>query len=544
MKLRSKKEYETEEPVKKFNKIAPKKVKSSSVKQHQAKIKDIKHQDNPVRTAEVHKFALKLKQVKNVRSEWNRIVHNPGQQERENNLKFQRAKIRGRERTMNECLKPVESLSLDGNVSENWRIFKRNWDIFMVAKGLDDKTDPIKINTFLNAIGKEAVEVFDSFNLAPAQQATYDLVVKAFDDFCKPRKNVVYERYVFGSRNQKEGEPFDTFLMEIKRLARNCSFTDENDMIRDRIVIGTTDSKLRAQLLAEKELTMDKAIEKARASEASKEQSASMSKSAAVNEIGSSSNSNTKYTHQTKNTATYRARGNQGNNKYKSAHNQNSSQNQQQRQRNTQSNGNSSSNNKSNRQSDSVNNCTRCGLNHKVRECPAYGKKCHGCSKLNHYKSMCKQRIVAAIDTHTDDDDDSSEYFVGTLNNINETSSESSDSITFPWIEPIGMNGKIVESKIDTGAETDVIPLKVLKKIGPIEVRPTSVTLRAFGGQKIKPTGMCTLLLTFNGISFKKNFAVVDLDFIPIIGLRTSIRLSIVQPSRVYKNKQNKRKHL
>lgn len=37
----------------------------------------------------------------------------------------------------------------------------------------------------------------------------------------------------FSSRNQKGGEPYDVFLMEIKKLARNCLFNDEDDMIRD-----------------------------------------------------------------------------------------------------------------------------------------------------------------------------------------------------------------------------------------------------------------------------------------------------------------------
>lgn len=535
MKLRSKNEYEVIEPVKKFIKIAPKKIQISGVKQHQNKIK---HVNVHKRTNESNKFASKIKDVRVV---LNRIVFKAAEQQQENELKFTQAYKLGRERTMAELnfLKPVESLSLEGNVSENWRIFKRNYDIFASASGIDTKTDLVKINTFLNAIGKDAVEVYDSFDIAPLERTLYASVIKAFDDFCKPRKNIVYERYLFGSRNQKENEPFDAFLMDIKKLARNCSFNDEADMIRDRIVIGITDSNLRKQLLEIKELTMDKAIEKARANETTKEQTATMNKSATINEISSGSSTQPKYTNQSTTKHTPKAHGKQDNNKYKqSAHTQYSSRNQQQqRQRNAQSN---SSNNKSTQKE--ISNCTRCGYQHKIRECPAYGKQCHKCNKLNHYSAMCKQRTILAIENT--DSEDSTEYHIGTINNMNETSSESSDSIAFPWIEQIKMNGKNVQSKIDTGAETDVFPLNVLKKMGPVELRSTSVTLRAFGGQKIKPIGMCTLLLSFNGISFKKNFAVVDLDFVPIIGLKTSVRLEIVRPSRVYTNKKFKKNQL
>lgn len=525
MKLRSHKEYERVEPVKKFEKIAPKKVKVSSVKQHQIKIRSTREQKP---SSEINKLAKKIKTVRVV---LNRIVFNAEEQERENNLKFTRAYKLARERRMTDSLKPVESLSLEGNVSENWRVFKRNYEIFMIAKGIDEKADVVKINTFLNAIGKDAVEVYDSFGLSPVERASYASVIKSFEDFCAPRKNIVYERYRFGSRNQKDGEPFDVFLIEIKKLARYCSFSDEDDMIRDRIVIGITDSKLRTRLLEEKNLTMAKAIEKARASEATKEQIETMNKpSVAVNEINS--------THGKQN-HTPRAHGRHSNNKYKPNPNtQNSNQNQQQRQRNTNnSNGN---NNKSSRTANHTSvkeiNCTRCGITHKLRECPAYGKQCHSCNKLNHYSKMCKRRNIDTIDTQNDSST-SSEYYIGTIN-----SNETSDSITFPWIEQIKMNDKNVASKVDTGAETDVLPLNVLKKLGPVELQSTSVTLRAFGGQKLKPIGMCTLLLSFNGISLKINFAVVDLDFVPIVGLKTCVRLGIVQQSRANKNTKYKKK--
>lgn len=530
-------ESEDEEPVEKPKKVTPQKVLVSSVKQHQSKVKHVNYNSRP---NEINKLKSNLRDIKVV---LNRIVISTEQQEKqEDDLKFRRAHIRAKNRRMCEYLKPVDSLCMDGNLSENWRIFKRNYDIFAIAKGLDEKTDPVKINTFLNAIGKEAVEVFDTFTLTPDQKANYTEVVKAFEDFCKERKNVVFERYTFGSRNQKKGEPFDTFLMDIKKLARTCEFTEEHNMIRDRIVIGTTDTKLREKLLVERNLTMDQAIEKARSSETTRKQAQTMN-GTAENEINSIGSSNANQS----TAQASRAQGQQNNNKYKSAYTQNSSQNRKQQQRNAQgssSNGNSKANNKSKQQQPKeIKDCTRCGRTHKVRECPAFGKSCRSCNKLNHYSSMCRQRTVATIETHTDSD--SSEYFIGTLNKFDETPSEASDSITFPWIEKIKMNEKKVDSKIDTGAETDVLPLKVLKQIAPkTELRSTKVTLRAFGGQKIKPTGMCTLLLSFNGITFRKNFAVVDQDFVPIIGLKTCIRLGIVQPSRVYKNKNYIRKQL
>lgn len=35
-------------------------------------------------------------------------------------------------------------------------------------------------------------------------------------------------------------------------------------------------------------------------------------------------------------------------------------------------------------------NCTKCGKNHKLNECPAFGKICAKCSKKNHFAVVCK----------------------------------------------------------------------------------------------------------------------------------------------------------
>ena len=36
--------------------------------------------------------------------------------------------------------------------------------------------------------------------------------------------------------------------------------------------------------------------------------------------------------------------------------------------------------------------CGNCGSKHPPRRCKAFGKKCHGCGKLNHFITMCRSR--------------------------------------------------------------------------------------------------------------------------------------------------------
>lgn len=95
---------------------------------------------------------------------------------------------------VSDYLNRIEKLSMTGNLSENWRRFKRHFDIYLIAGGRQTEDDEIKIGTLLNAVGEEAIDVFDTFGLTEVQQKSYDEVVKAFETFCKGKKNTVYER--------------------------------------------------------------------------------------------------------------------------------------------------------------------------------------------------------------------------------------------------------------------------------------------------------------------------------------------------------------
>ena len=36
--------------------------------------------------------------------------------------------------------------------------------------------------------------------------------------------------------------------------------------------------------------------------------------------------------------------------------------------------------------------CSKCGMSHPLRECPAWGKKCHKCSNKNHFSTCCRSK--------------------------------------------------------------------------------------------------------------------------------------------------------
>ena len=44
-------------------------------------------------------------------------------------------------------------------------------------------------------------------------------------------------------------------------------------------------------------------------------------------------------------------------------------------------------------------NCKNCGIQHPVRKCPAFGKACFNCGKLNHYAEFCRKTKQATLNS-------------------------------------------------------------------------------------------------------------------------------------------------
>lgn len=64
--------------------------------------------------------------------------------------------------------------------------------------------------------------------------------------------NVVYARFKFYNRYQKSTETFHQFVADVKDLAQRCRFrSGEESLIRDRIIFGVNDIRLRNKFLCD-----------------------------------------------------------------------------------------------------------------------------------------------------------------------------------------------------------------------------------------------------------------------------------------------------
>lgn len=115
---------------------------------------------------------------------------------------------------MEKYFKPPEPLNLDGNIAENWRKFQQKFENFMKACSLNEEIEERKVAVLLNFVGDDALDLFNTFEPLTNQQRTLQNVLGQFKNHCEPKKNEIYERFLFNSIVQKEGQTFDAFLTE------------------------------------------------------------------------------------------------------------------------------------------------------------------------------------------------------------------------------------------------------------------------------------------------------------------------------------------
>ena len=131
-------------------------------------------------------------------------------------------------------------LSFKGNVAENWRRFKQNYEIYIVAAGHGRKSKKERACILLNLAGEEAVERYNSFTYNEDEDKDDpEVLMMKFEELCMPLKNLTFERHLFHTRSQRPSESIGSFVTDLKNIARKCEFGDlESELIKDRIVCG------------------------------------------------------------------------------------------------------------------------------------------------------------------------------------------------------------------------------------------------------------------------------------------------------------------
>lgn len=318
-------------------------------------------------------------------------------------------------------IRPPQALNLEGNIAENWKLFKQKWNNYYIITRLDLQQQKYQVALLLHTMGDDALKVYNGFQFeSDEDERTCQEIIDKFDNFAVGEVNESYERYVFNKRDRKDGESFESFLSAIRTLVKSCNYCENciDSIVRDRILLGIRDTVIQTALLKERNLTLKTCIDICKANENAAVHSQAI-KPEVVNAVSAKS--------------------------------------------------------RKKRPNNKVSDCKFCGRRHILKKelCPAFGKKCRICKEDNHFAIKCPKRInlansdkkhVKQIVQESSDDD---YEWINIVHDDQEYINSISKDVKCRMIVNENFN---VIFQVDSGASVNIIPKKFVKN----EIQPTT----------------------------------------------------------------------
>lgn len=346
-----------------------------------------------------------------------------------------------------------ENLKLSGNIAENFKLFKDEIIVYFEATETTGKSEKIQVARLLNLLGSDGLQLYRSIKRSDDEKETVGSILAHLENYCIPKINEIMEHFKFFTRKQLIDEKIDKYYAELRILVKTCNFgTIEDNLLRSQIVLGVANKELQTRLLRD-DLTLDKVIKLCQAVEQDENNSKLLDNQSKEIDV----------IEQHK----------------KGIWNQGNGQQQGGRQ-----------NQNSNWQYDQEKkfNCSRCGKQYKIGECPAYGKKLnHECESNEIYKCLALNEMV----------NNKKNY----------------------WNDYVEINNVVSEINIDTGAQINAMPVQLYKFLD-VELKESHINIKPFGGTNLKPIGKVHVVVRNKCIQINTIFVVVEYDGIPILGYK------------------------
>jgi hypothetical protein len=429
---------------------------------------------------------------------------------------------------MNSALKPPGPLRADAT---GWAEFKFAFDLYVKAAEIDVKSTTL-VPLLLHAAGVELQKIWPTLGLT-LETCKLEEALAAVSNHFEPYRNEVYETFVFSKRDQADGETADDWIVAIKMQAQRCNFGDfQERMLRDRIVHGCSNDRVRKALLQDGTLSLAKAIQTVKAAEVTDMQALTM--------CGETAN-----------------------------HNANRLSAVQQAVRSDTSSDQNVARVASRFSTDGRQLCSNCGTRHQFRNnCPARGARCYKCSRIGHYGGVCRTtRPVNSVFNNGHKVASTGFGSAATLNSrdlspLPRSNEESQSSRELQpvrsaldadtrfgtnmfigalsgggnhdemWYVKARVNGVCLTLLVDTGAACNVICSREFKRLSRnSQLRPVSTKVTAYNGELLSIVGQFDATFEIANRSTRTKFLVIDKDAATILGLALAEEMGIVKRS-------------
>ena len=339
-----------------------------------------------------------------------------------------------------------------------------------------------KRSIFLVSVGAKTYKLIRSL-VTPGdpKDLTYDELANLVQEHYQPKPSVIVQRFRFDTRVQQPGETISVFLAELRRLSEHCEFDSTLDqMLRDRLVCGTSDDKIQRRLLAEPKLTLKRALELAIAIETSEKDALDLKCNNSVQSVGKGDSLVNNLPQKPRDV--------------------------EQKQKSQ----------------DTANiKCSRCDGQHIPSECRFKDAKCHACGKQGHISRACRSKYKGKQKQRRKQFKHKNTWYLS--EEKEESNYEDTESVysmfkfqnehSALYKVTVLINETPVKMEIDTGAALSVISEDTYKQLcsqGKIpSLKSTEVVLRTYTGEEVKPKGTLDATIYHEGTQLQLPLLVV-----------------------------------
>lgn len=235
-------------------------------------------------------------------------------------------------------------------VGRRWKQWIERFAVFLVAMNVKDEAR--KRAMLLYYVGETVHEIFKTLP-DKGDDTDYERAVNCLDKYFKPTTNSEFPVFLFRKAVQNPDETIDQYQTRLRQLAQRCEFEDEDREIKSQIIQSCRSTKLRRRALKDASLTLEKLLDIERASEVTEHEVKNMENKESENMTAN------KLVRQKK-----------------------KKQFQSQKQASSQ---------KQRPELSHANKCRRCGGSYPhTDQCPAMGRECRLCHKMNHFAKECR----------------------------------------------------------------------------------------------------------------------------------------------------------
>ena len=359
--------------------------------------------------------------------------------------------------------------------NSSWQSYRDRINFYFKANRIN--VDDDKKSLFLWSVGDATYKLLESL-VSPKrlidETVDYAELIKHLDSHYDEAKNIMTSTYDFYSCYQKAGQPFSEWKAELCDKLRYCGFTTsilkdkpQDRALRDMLVIGVNNPKIRQALLKEKDPNLESAEK--------------------IIQVGERLEQDVRHFNTTNTPISQtvaKVHQNQAKNK-------------------------SSSRSDESPSSSTSDPCQSCGsTTHSRSECKYRKFSCNFCNRTGHLERVCRNKreeknMVRNIQSYV------------RLNHIMEQNKSHSDSNEVS----LEVNNHKVIFELDTGSGYTIMNNRQWCAIGSPRLNRSNVQLECYNGVLLNVKGECTVMVKHGNENFKLSAIVVHGTCSSLLGL-------------------------